>query len=255
MLTQPLIQQLQDLRLKGMAAALEQQSASADQRQRSFEDRLGILIQHEISERSSYRLAQRLRWAKLPQSACLEDLDTRSPRGVDPAQLGQVTDLAWIGEHLNLLITGPTGVGKSYLASAIAHAACRADFSVRCFRLPRLIDELARYSAMQRRSAFFRQLMRADLLLLDDFGLAPLAPDTVRDLLEILDDRYDRRSTLITSQLPIDQWHSYLGDRTLADAILDRLIHNAYKIALKGDSMRKQRSPRASGSAAAKRST
>jgi DNA replication protein DnaC len=246
MLTQPLIQQLHELRLKGMAAALEQQSASADQRERSFEDRLGILIQHEITERSSYRLAQRLRWAKLPQSACLEDLDTRTPRGVDPAQLRQVTDLAWIGEHLNVLITGPTGVGKSYRASAIAHAACRADLSVRCFRLPRLIEELARYSAMQRRSAFFRQLMRADLLLLDDFGLTPLAPDTVRDLLEILDDRYDRRSTLITSQLPLDQWHSYLGDRTLADAILDRLIHNAYKIALKGDSMRKQRSARAS---------
>jgi DNA replication protein DnaC len=246
MLTQPLIQQLHELRLKGMAAALEQQSASADQRERSFEDRLGILIQHEITERSSYRLAQRLRWAKLPQSACLEDLDTRTPRGADPAQLRQVTDLAWIGEHLNVLITGPTGVGKSYRASAIAHAACRADLSVRCFRLPRLIEELARYSAMQRRSAFFRQLMRADLLLLDDFGLTPLAPDTVRDLLEILDDRYDRRSTLITSQLPLDQWHSYLGDRTLADAILDRLIHNAYKIALKGDSMRKQRSARAS---------
>jgi DNA replication protein DnaC len=135
------------------------------------------------------------------------------------------------------------------LASAIAHAACRADFSVRCFRLPRLIEELARYSAMQRRSAFFRQIMRADLLLLDDFGLTPLAPDTVRDLLEILDDRYDRRSTLITSQLPLDQWHAYLGDRTLADVILDRLIHNAYKIALKGDSMRKQRSQRAAGTA------
>lgn len=247
MLTQPLIQQLHDLRLKGMAAALEQQSASADQRALSFEDRLGTLIQHELTDRSSYRLAQRLRWAKLPQSACLEDLDTRSPRGVDPAQLGQVTDLAWIAEHLNVLITGPTGVGKSYLACALAHAACRADFSVRCFRLPRLIEELARYSAMQRRSAFFRQIMRADLLLLDDFGLTPLAPETVRDLLEILDDRYDRRSTLITSQLPLDQWHSYLGDRTLADAILDRLIHNAYKIALKGDSMRKQRSQRPVG--------
>lgn len=242
MLTEPLIQQLHELRLKGMAASLEQQLSCTETTARSFEDRLGLMIQHELTERSSYRLAQRLRWAKLPMSACLEDLDTRTARGVDPAQLAQLTDLAWIKQHLNVLLTGPTGVGKSYLAAALAHAACRADFSVRCFRLPRLIDELTRYSAMQKRSALFKQLARADLLVLDDFGLAPLSDQTVRDLLAILDDRYDRASTLITSQLPLDQWHAYLGDRTVADAILDRLVHNAYKINLKGDSMRKARS-------------
>ena len=242
MLTPPLIEQLEALRLKGMAAALAQQHASHDARALSFEERLGIMIQHEMTERSSYRLAQRLRWAKLPTPACLEDLDSRTPRGIDPSQLAQVTDLAWIGEHLNVLITGPTGVGKSFLASAIAHSACRADLSVRCFRLSRLVDELTRYAALQKRSAFFRQLAKADLLVLDDFGLAPLADQTVRDLLEILDDRYDRKSTLITSQLPLDQWHAYLGDRTVADAILDRLIHNAYKLPLKGESMRKQKS-------------
>ena len=240
MLTEPLIQQLQQLHLKGMAQALEQQMSGADSTARSFEDRLGLLIQHEITDRASYRLAQRLRWAKLPQNACLEDLDTRTARGVDPAVLAQLTDLAWIKQHLNLLITGPTGVGKSYLAAALAHAACRADFSVRCFRLPRLVDEFTRYAALQKRSALLKQLARVELLVIDDFGLAPLADQTVRDLLEVLDDRYDRASTLITSQLPLDQWHAYLGDRTVADAILDRLVHNAHKVALKGDSMRKR---------------
>ena len=134
-----------------------------------------------------------------------------------------------------------SGVGKSYLACAIGHAACRADHSVRCFRLPRLIDELTRHTALQNKSTFLRQLAKADLIIIDDFGLAPL-PDAIRrDLLEILDDRYDRRSTLITSQLPVEQWHTYLEDPTVADAILDRLIHNSYRLALKGESMRKQK--------------
>jgi DNA replication protein DnaC len=241
MLTEPLVQQLTQLRLHGMAQALERQITAPDHTQMSFEDRLGLMIQHEITERASFRLVQRLRWARLPVVACLEDLDTRTPRGLDPAELHRLTDLAWIREHLNVLLTGPTGVGKSFLGCALAHAACRADFSVRCFRLPRLIEELARYKALQKRSALYRQLAKADLLLIDDFGLAPLGDETVRDLLEILDDRYDRRSTLMTSQLPVDQWHAYLGDRTVADAILDRLVHNSYRIVLKGDSMRKQR--------------
>lgn len=239
MLTEPLIQQLHALKLHGLAAGLEQQLAAPDTQRMSFEDRLGLLLQHEAAARASARLAQRLRWAKLPQLASVEDLDTRAPRGIDPSVLAQVTDLSWIAQHLNVLVTGPCGVGKSYLACALAHAACRADYSVRCFRLPRLVDELTRASALQKRSAFFRQLAKADLLMLDDFGLAPLSDQTKRDLLEIVDDRYDKKSTLLTSQLPVDQWHAYLDEPTLADAILDRLVHNAYRLNLKGESMRK----------------
>lgn len=241
MLIEPLIQQLNTLRLHGMAASLERQLASPDCTQQSFENRLGLMLQQELAERGNARLAQRLRWAKLPLTACLEDLDTRTARGIDSAQLARLSALGWIREHLNLLIVGPTGVGKSYLASALAHAACRADFSVRCYRLPRLVEELGRHAALQKRSAFYRQLAKVDLILIDDFGLTPLAEDAVRDLLEILDDRYDRRSTLMTSQLPVEQWHAYLGDRTLADAILDRLVHNSYRLILRGESMRKTR--------------
>lgn len=241
MLTQPLIQQLHELRLRGMAAALEQQNANADRSALAFEERLGLMIQHELTERASARLAQRLRWAKLPQGAALEDLDTATVRGLSPSALAQVRDLGWIGQRLNVLITGPTGVGKSFLACALAQAACRRDYSVRFFRLPRLVDELTRAHSLQNRSGLLKQLAKAELLVLDDFGLMPFSEQTRRDLLEILDDRYDRRSTIVTSQLPVDQWHTYLNDPTLADAILDRLVHNSYRLVLKGESMRKQR--------------
>jgi DNA replication protein DnaC len=241
MLVQPMITQLSALKLKGMAQALHHQMQSRDLQQLCFEDRLGMLIEQEHTERASYRMAQRLRWAKLMQSACLEDIDTTTLRGLEAGQWGQLIDLRWVGQHLNVLICGPTGVGKSYLASALAHAACRADISVRCYRLPRLIDELVRVSALHKRAAFLRQIAKVELLIIDDFGLTPMTDATVRDLLEILEDRYDRQSTMITSQLPIEQWHHYLGDKTVADAILDRLVHNAYKLNLRGESMRKSK--------------
>lgn len=241
MLTEPLIQRLNDLRLRGMAAALARQIGSPDQREMTFEDRLGLLLEHELVDRQSHRLAQRLRWARLPQPATLEDLDLRTPRGIDRAVFKQITSLGWIDQAANVLIVGPTGVGKSYLACALGHAACRADYSVRCFRLSRLVEELARAQALQQRSRLLKQLARIDLLILDDFGLAPLTDQTVRDLLDILDDRYQRAATLITSQLPVDQWHGYLRDPTLADAILDRLIHHAHRLVLSGESMRKHK--------------
>lgn len=241
MFLHPLIKSLNELRLRGMASAFERQLQLPDVATMTFDDRLALLVEHERVDRKSQRLGQRLRWAKLTQSAALEDLDTKTARGIDRAMLQQVVTLDWIREHLNVLITGPTGVGKSFLACALGHAACRADHSVRCFRLPRLIDELARHATLQTKSAFLKSLAKADLLILDDFGLTPIADSVRRDLLEILDDRYDRRSTLITSQLPVEQWHAYLGDPTLADAILDRLLHNSYRLALTGESMRKQK--------------
>lgn len=241
MLTQPLIQQLHELRLRGMAVSLEQQNQNAEAASLSFEERLGLMIQHEITQRASSRLAQRLRWARLPQGAVLEDLEQATVRGLSAQALAQVRDLGWIAQRLNVLITGPTGVGKSFLGCALAHAACRMDYAVRFFRLPRLVDELTRHHAMQNRSGLLKQLAKAELLVLDDFGLTPMSEQTKRDLLEILDDRYDRRSTIVTSQLPVDQWHTYLNDPTLADAILDRLVHNSYRLTLKGESMRKQK--------------
>lgn len=241
MLTEPLIEQLHELRLRGMATALQQLLTTPQQHALTFEERLGLLIQHERADRQSQRLRQRLRWAKLPQQAALEDLDTRSARGLDPKLIASLSTLAFIKDRLNILIAGPCGVGKSFIASALCHAACRADLSVRSYRLPRLIDELTKYHAQANRSAFLKQLAKADLLYIDDFGLAPLSDQSKRDLLEILDDRYDKKSTLITSQLPVEHWHAYLDEPTLADAILDRLVHNSYRLNLKGDSMRKHK--------------
>jgi DNA replication protein DnaC len=239
MLIEPVLQLLGKLKLHGMLDALQRQLSDPDAGALRFEERLTMLLQHELAERDNYRLTQRLRFAALPQPACLEDLDTRFARNLDPSLLSTVRDLGWIGRHLNVLITGPTGIGKSFIGAALAHAACRADYCVRCFRMPRLIDELARAHAFQRRSNFLRSLARADLLLLDDFAIAPLSDQSKRDLLEILDDRYDKSATIITSQLNVKQWHAYLDDPTLADAILDRIVHNAYQLDLSGESLRK----------------
>jgi DNA replication protein DnaC len=242
MLIEPLIAQLTDLRLVGMACALEQIAHHAAFRELDFEERFAQLLQSELAYRQQQRLSQRLRWARLPQPATVEDLDTRTPRGLDKRVMAKLITLDWLDSHLNVLITGPTGIGKSFFATALAHQACRQDIATRYYRLPRLAEELDRAAAQHKKSAFFKQLARVKLLVLDDFGLTPLAEETKRDLLEIMDDRYNKASTLITSQLPVEKWHLYLNDPTLADAILDRLVHNAYRLNLKGDSMRAKQS-------------
>ncbi|MGH8110600.1 MAG: IS21-like element helper ATPase IstB [Rhodanobacteraceae bacterium] len=242
MLTEPLYQGLQDLGLHGMARALAAQQDTPHQAL-DFADRLALLIDAEQGERRNQRYTQRLRWARLGQHASLEDLDAHTPRGLDRRRIEQLASLTFVHDKLNLLITGPTGVGKSYLACALGQQACRENLAVRYVRLPRLAEDLGRAEALQKKSQLFKLLAKFKLLILDDFGLAPLSDATRRDLLEILDDRFDQTSTILTSQLPVAQWHAYLADPTLADAILDRVVHNAYKIDLQGESMRKQKAP------------
>ena len=242
MLMHPTLDKIEQLRLFGMAKALREQFQNQAATTLSFEERLGLLIDREMSERENKRLATRLRTAKLRISAAIEDIDFRQPRGLDKSLILSLASNQWISEHHNLLIIGPTGVGKSYLACALSHKACRDGHVVLYQRLPRLLEELALSHHDGRYRKLMKSLLKADLLILDDFGLAPLTTEQQRDLLEIIDDRYERRSTLVTSQLPVKHWHDILADPTLADAILDRLVHNAYKLELKGESMRKSKS-------------
>ena len=242
MLIHPILDQLQQLKLTGMHRALEQQLQMNDLEQLSFEERLGLLIDCETTERADRRLQYRLRKARLKQNACVEDIDYRAPRGLDKSVMAKLTSCAWVREHLNVFIIGPTGIGKSWLACALAQKACREGSSARYLRLPRLFQELTIAKGDGRYHKLLMQLAKTDLIILDDLCMAPLIDEQQRDLLEILDDRFNVRSTLVTSQLPIQDWHQHLGDPTLADAILDRLVHNAYKINLKGESMRKRKS-------------
>jgi len=240
MLTQPTLDKLQTLRLHGMYHALVEQLHIPDIAALTFEERFGLLVDREITERESRRLTTRLRQAKLRQTACIEDIDYRHPRGLDKALMARLTTCQWVREHLNVLITGPTGIGKTWLGCALGHQACRDGLTALYLRLPRFLQELPMAKGDGRYGKLLTTLAKTDVLILDDWGLAPLTDENRRDLLEIVDDRHDRRATIITSQLPVEHWHDALGDPTLADAILDRLVHNAYKITLQGESMRKR---------------
>jgi DNA replication protein DnaC len=242
-LIHPTLEKLQALRLMGMAKGLEEQLGMTGIDELSFAERLGLLVDRETTERDSRRLKERLAKARLRQPASVEDVDLRAPRGLDRSLFVALCSCEWIGQHLNVLITGKTGTGKSFLACALAQKACREGFSALYHRVPRLLSELATGKADGRYSKLLAGLARADVLVLDDFCLHPLTDVQRRDLLEILEDRYGRRSTVVTSQLPVATWHDAIGDPTLADAVLDRLVHNAYELPLKGESKRKDKAP------------
>ena len=223
-----------------MAKALEQQLTLPDIETLSFEERLALMVDREMTERDNRRLTTRLRKAKLRHLAAIEDIDYRYPRGLDKALLTHLATGTWLREHLNVLVTGPTGIGKSWLACALAQQSCRDGFSAHYLRLPRFFRALTVARGDGSYHKLLASLAKTDLVVLDDLGSGQLTDEHRRDLLELLEDRYALRSTLVTSQFPVDRWHELIGDPTLADAILDRLVHNAYKLNLKGDSMRKK---------------
>ncbi|MEJ2448768.1 MAG: IS21-like element helper ATPase IstB [Anaerolineales bacterium] len=242
MLKHPTLDKLQALKFTGMAAALADQMAMPDIDELAFEERLGLLVDREITERENRRLTNRLRRARLRHAALLEDINYQMPRGLDKGLIQSLAACRWVKEHLNVMITGPTGVGKTWLACALAHKACREGYTAEYIRLTRLLRELMIAKGDGRYGKILKGFAKTNLLVIDDWGLKKFIKDQSHDILEILEDRHRLRSTLITSQVPVDHWHEIVGDPTLADAILDRLVHNAYRINLKGESMRKKKS-------------
>jgi DNA replication protein DnaC len=245
MLNQPTLDKLETLRLHGMAEAFRTQ---ADPAQRdglaplSFEERFALLVDQEWMWRQNRALARRLVHAKFRYRASVEDIDFRAPRGLDRALVRSLTqNSAWVTQHQNVFLLGPTGVGKSWLACALAEKACRDGFTAFFVRAPQLFRDLALARADGSLGTRLARLARLDVLIVDDWAHAPLAEGERRDFLEICEDRYQARSTILTSQLPVAQWHEQIGDPTLADSILDRLVHNAHRIEMDGESMRKER--------------
>jgi DNA replication protein DnaC len=243
MLTQPLLDKLTRLRLPAFRAALEEQLHNPQYAELCFEDRLGLLVDCECTHRDNSRLSRRLKAAQLPLPATLEDLDLSASRGLDRRLVFYLAQGEWISQHLNLLVLGPTGVGKTFLSCALAHSACRHNFTVRYHRTSRLLQHISLAHADGSYPKLLDTFARIQLLVLDDWLRDPLTRSQSQDLLEILDDRYGRTSTMVVTQVPLAEWHSRFPDPTLGDAILDRLVHNAYQFELVGESRRKADSP------------
>lgn len=239
MLNQPTLERLRSLKLTGMANAFEEQLKKPIP-DLDFESRLSIMVEQEFLLRENRKLKRLLNQAKLQQNACIEDLNYSPSRGLIKSKMVELSRNSWLQQHLNILITGATGCGKTYIACALAHRACLNGKTSKYYRLPRLWEELKVAKANGTYTQWLMQLAKIELLILDDWGLVTPDPERRQDLLEILDDRYQKRSTIVCSQLPVASWHDHLHDATFADAILDRLIHNAIRIDLKGPTMRKQ---------------
>jgi len=241
MLTEPTVQRLEALRLHGLREAWDQQQRQADMARLAFDERLALLVEAEWLYRENQRLTRALKEAKLKLGhACLEDIDYPARRELDRAQIRQLATCRWVHEHQNILITGATGTGKTFLACALAHTACRHGCRALYRRASRLFDELLLARADGTYARVLQRLARLDVLVIDDWALAPVQDAERQDLLEVLEDRHGTRSTIVTSQLPVPKWHPHLGDPTLADAICDRLLHNAHRLVLKGPSRRKE---------------
>jgi DNA replication protein DnaC len=242
MLNQQTLHKLFVMRLNGMADAFRQQLEQPDVSGLSFEERFGMLVDRQWSWKEDRALARRLRTSRLKSSASVEDIDYQTPRGLDRPLLRSLTaESEWVKQHLNILLTGATGVGKSWLAAALAHKACRDGYTAYYARSAQLFRELALAHADGSFGRLLRRLSQTDVLIVDDWAMAPLTDTERRDVLEIFDDRYQTRSTILTSQLPVASWHAQIGDPTIADSILDRLVHHAHRIELKGESLRKKR--------------
>jgi DNA replication protein DnaC len=244
MLRSPTLDKLRDLNLLGMARALEAQMASAEHQALSFDDRIGLMVDTEQEDRENRRLFRYLKAAKLRDNACVEDLDFRHPRGLDHSLVLTLAEGRWIDAHQSVLVIGATGLGKTYISCALAQAAVRKGHTALYLRFPRLIDELAVARVDGRMPRLLAAWARVEVLLIDDLGMQPLTSQQGADLLEVIDDRHQRRSTIVTSQLPVNRWHESLGDATVADAIMDRLTHNAHRIELrKARSLRGPQTP------------
>jgi DNA replication protein DnaC len=240
MLTHPTMEKLRNLKLWGMAKALEDQMTDAEINSLSFEERLGLMVDREMDERLNRRMIANLKKAKLRLQACMEDIDYRYKRGLDKSLMMSLASCSFVRKAQNVILTGPTGVGKTYLSCALVHKACLEGYSALYRRLSKLLAELALARRDGRYSKVMAAYAKTDLLVLDDWGIVRLNQEERLDILELLEDRYGLKSTIVAAQVSVDQWHEIIGDPTLADAILDRLVHNAHKIELEGDSMRKK---------------